>query len=218
MTYSQHRCICGLRVLSAALLMAVAAVGLSPNSAVAQGTNAAPPADTSLGAHWVQKKIFFVYQGLQTYYSCEGLIDQMRKVLLQLGARNSDLELHETGCTLGFNQPTVSSGVAGTISVLEPIQLAHGSIANAAPGTVTANAAPMTAHWQPTQVHLDRPGRDANGQCELLQQVKLRVLPLFTTRNVQFQSVCSPRQLIVGNTILRLEVLAPDHRSDIARE
>lgn len=211
MSYSQYRSVFGLRVLSAALLLAMTAASFSPINAVAQEANAAPPAGASLGAHWVQKKIFFVYAGIQTTYVCQGLTDQMRDILLQLGARKSDLDVRETGCTSGFDQPTHFPGVAGTVSVLEPVVLAQVAQPPNAAGTVAA-------HWQPVEVKLDRPGRDANGQCELLQQVKLRVLPLFTTRNVRLDSVCSPRQLLVGGTTLRLEVLVPDHRSDVARE
>jgi hypothetical protein len=212
MRYSRHRCMSGQRVLLAAVLMAVAAASLSPIKAAAQGTTAppatdsAPAASTPQPARWIKKKLFFVYAGLQTQYRCQGLTDQMREVLLQLGARKSDLDVRQAGCAATGNQ---FPGVAGSLSVLEPVAPEQAYSPNASPGVVAA-------HWQAVQVKLDPPGRGQNGQCELLQQVKSRILPLFTTRNVQFDSACSPRTLLVGRTTLRLEVLVSDERGDVA--
>jgi hypothetical protein len=203
MQYAQRRSRSWAGALLAGLMMAAAVASFAADSTA--------PAGAPQGAQWVKKKVFFVYAGLQTEYVCEGFRDQMRKVLLQLGARKSDLDVRETGCTSGFNQPTHFPGVAGTISVLQPAGPGQGDAANGAPGVVAA-------HWQPVQVQLDFPGRDVNGQCELIQQVKSHILPLFTTRNVQYDPNCSPRQLIVGGTSLRLEVLMADRRGDVARE
>jgi len=187
---------------------------------VASAADSAAAAGAPEGAQWVTKKVFFVYAGIQTQYGCDGFRDQMRKVLLQLGARKSDLDVRETGCGPGLNQATHSTGVSGTMSVLEPVQLAQGDSANRGAGAVAASAGPgvVAAHWQAVQVRLDPPGRDVNGQCELLQQIKSHILPLFATRNVQYDPVCSPRALLVGPTSLRLEVLTVDHTSDVARE
>jgi hypothetical protein len=48
------------------------------------------------------------------------------------------------------------------------------------------------------------------GDCELIEQVKARVLPLFTTRNVDYRSTCVPNQLQIGGTVLKAEVLIAD--------
>jgi len=55
------------------------------------------------------------------------------------------------------------------------------------------------------------PLREA-GDCELIEQVKTRVLPLFTTRNVDYHSSCIPNQLQVGGTVLKAEVLIADEQ------
>ena len=199
---SQRRYSLGRRVLLAALLMTLTAAQGTGTAAATDASANATPASTAQTAHWVKKKLFFVYAGLQTQYVCQGLTDQMRKVLLQLGARKAGLDVHETGCTAGFNQPTPSPGVAGSFYVLEPVSPEQADSSNGAPGSVAA-------HWQPVQVRLDPPGRDVNGQCELLDQIKLHILPLFPTRNVQYKSTCIPYEEIVGGTSLRLEVLMP---------
>jgi hypothetical protein len=203
MRYLKSRSLSARPVLVAALVMVAAAAGFATAAAAA---DSAPAAGTPQPARWTQKKIFFVYEGIQTTYSCEALTDQVREVLLELGARNSDIDVHETGCTSGFNAQTPHPGVAGTFSVLEPVSPEQAYSPSATPGTVAA-------HWQPVQLHLAPPGRDVNGQCELLDQLKHRILPLFATRNVQYQSTCSPRQVVVGGTSLHLEVLVPDSRT-----
>jgi hypothetical protein len=211
------------RDLLAALLLAVATAICSPTKAAAQGTSGSPatrvasatdstpPAGVAQPARWIKKKIFFIYQGFQTQFVCQGLTDQVRKVLLELGARKSDMDVHEANCSAGFNQPTPAPAVAGTFFVLEPVPPEQAYSPNATPGAVVA-------HWQPVQVQLDRPGRDVNGQCELLDQVKHRILPLFATRNVKYESACTPYEEVVGGTSLRLEVLMPDRSGDVARE
>jgi hypothetical protein len=223
MSYSQQQRIAFRRAVPGALLIALAAASFSPMQTAAQASadapaarvvaaaDTAPGADVPQPARWVRKKLFFIYEGLQSTYECQGLTDQVKSVLLQLGARRSDLDVHEAGCTSGFNQPTHFPAVAGSFSVLEPVAPEQAYSPNAAAGAVPAR-------WQPVQVKLDLPGRDANGQCELLEQVKSRILPLFPTRNIQFQSVCSPRQLLVGVTSLRAEVLMPERGSHVAHE
>ncbi len=203
MRFSKSRGLSARPAILAALLMAAAGLAAAADSA--------PAASTPQPARWTQKKIFFVYMGIQTTYSCEALTDEVREVLLELGARHTDIDVHEAGCTSGFNAPTVHPAVAGTFSVLEPVPPEQAYSPSATAGTVAA-------HWQSVQLHLARPGRDVNGQCELLDQLKHSVLPLFATRNVQYESTCSPRQLIVGGTSLRLEVLEPDSGTRTASE
>ena len=43
--------------------------------------------DGGQSAVWTQKEFQFVYQGFTTKYSCDGLRDKMRTVVLELGAR-----------------------------------------------------------------------------------------------------------------------------------
>ncbi|HTX24036.1 MAG TPA: hypothetical protein VMD03_05225 [Steroidobacteraceae bacterium] len=220
MPYSAHRRFSARSVLLTALLVTAPSAAFTATTTAAQATPGGAPAaatdsTSATGvpqpARWTQKKLFFVYMGLQTRYGCQGLTDDVRQVLLELGARKSDLNVQEAGCTSGFNQPTPHPAVAGTFSVLEPVPPERAYSPSATPGTVAAR-------WQAVQVQLARPGRDVNGQCELLDQVRRRILPLFTTRNVQYQSTCSPRQLIVGGTSLRLEVLVPDTGNPAGRQ
>jgi hypothetical protein len=167
---------------------------------------AAPGGGELLSAHWVEKNLRFVYQGFTTHYSCDGLRDQMTKVLTQLGAR-SDMKVRQFGCSSQLGRPDPFPGVDATFSVLEPLPVN---------GAVERQFVP--AHWEPMKLDFGRGSLDQAGQCELIEQVKHKVLPLFTTRNVDFTNTCVPHQLTPGGTRLQAEILkpAPTHSADTA--
>ena len=56
----------------------------------------------------------------------------------------------------------------------------------------------------------DRDPVDAAGDCELIGQIKQKVLPLFATRSVDYSSTCERHHLLVGATRLKAEVLVAD--------
>ena len=140
-----------------------------------------------------------MYMGFTSHYSCDGLADKMRSIVLQLGAR-SDLKVRNVPCSGTLGRPTEFPGVTVNMNVLVPWDAAS---ANAA-------ATPVPAHWKHVEISTDRdPLREA-GDCELIEQVKTRVLPLFTTRNIAYHSTCIPNQLQIGGTQLKAEVLIAD--------
>ncbi len=190
------------------LLLAAAALGGPETpSATPTDSQAAPAAPQT--ARWVQKKISFTYLGFTTHYSCEGLADQVRHVLLELGARKSDMHVHEMGCTARAGEPTPFPAVAGTFYVLEPVPPVQAY-------SPTGTGDIVFAHWQPVDVRFDHSALEMSGQCELLEQVKQHILPLFPARNVQFKSLCVPHELFAGGTSLRVEVLMPNRPSTSA--
>lgn len=180
----------------------IAAVAAEGDAGGAADTRAAANHGDTQQAHWVRKKIFFTYQGFTTHYSCDGLVENVRQILLELGARKSDLNVHETGCTRGFGAPEPSPSVAGSFSVLEP--------GSASTSSATARH-PVKAEWQTVHVQAGRRGLDAAGQCELIDQVKAKILPLFATRDVRFESNCVPHQLMIKGSTLTVQVLKPAH-------
>jgi len=162
-------------------------------------------ADTSPGtepggyAVWTPKELRFVYQGFTSKYSCDGLRDKVKAVLLKLGARK-DLQVTETPCPGGPGTPTDFPGVTIKMHVLEA---ANGREYDPA-------TPPVPAHWRMVDLTHSLNPIDAAGDCELIEQVKSRILPLFTTRKVDYSSTCIPYQLSIGGTRLRAEVLMAD--------
>jgi len=179
---------------------------------LAVGALAQPPAESNPAqsspptwAVWTPKELRFTYMGFTSHYSCDGLADKMRSIVLQLGAR-SDLKIREMPCSGSLGRPTEFPGVTVNMHVLTPWDAVRAN----------ATATPVPAHWKLVELSTDRdPLREA-GDCELIEQVKTRVLPLFTTRNVDYRSTCIPNQLQVGGTVLKAEVLIADEQAPAA--
>ena len=167
--------------------------GEAPTSAAASGASAV----------WMPKELTFVYMGFTSHYSCDGLLDKMRRVLLMLGAR-SDLDVTRYGCSSSYGTPDHFPGVRIKMNVLAPAP-------NGAPP-----AAPVPAQWKSVEVRLNKDPLHEAGDCELIEQIKQKILPQFTTRNIEFNSNCVPNQLSAGGTWLRAEVLTADQKDDKA--
>jgi hypothetical protein len=184
-------------VRSFAILAASALAVLGPAVAAAADPVASPAADPAGGATqavWTPKEASFTYAGFTTRYSCEGLVSQVRAVLLSLGARRDDLVVIGTGC-LEPGRPAPFPGVKVRMNVLTP---AAGAAADA-----------VAAQWQPVRVRLDTDPLAEAGQCELVEQIKQKLLPLFATREVEFKPNCIPHQLSPNGTRLSAQVLLP---------
>jgi hypothetical protein len=158
---------------------------------------AAPARDAgsnSQSASWAAKDLDFAYRGFTTKYSCDGLQQKMRRVLTRLGAR-ADMQLRAYGCTR-LIAPDPFAGVRMQIHVLQPSDPHEGQS--------------VPAHWQRVDLLANRDPVDAAADCELIEQIKQKILPLFATRNVDAVSDCANRQLLLGGTRLRAEVLVAD--------
>src|ERR1700761_7137655 len=74
---------------------------------------AAPPAGAPQAAVWRAQSVEFSYPGRTVRYSCDGLREKLRAILLELGARR-DLSIGADGCdhraprlTLEFSTPVL---------------------------------------------------------------------------------------------------------------
>jgi len=154
------------------------------------------PADSAAASEpavWVPKVLSFTYHGLTTQYSCDALRAKVKAFLLELGAR-SDVQVQTWGCTQPV-APDSFPGVTVQMNVLQP---------------AASNAQAMTARWKRVDLLAKRDPLDAAADCELISQTKLNLLPLFTARNVDFQSSCTRGQIQPGATHLRADVLVTD--------
>ena len=154
---------------------------------------AAPGAGNEAGV-WVEKEVNFRYVGFTTKYSCDGLRDRMRGVLLQLGARD-DFRMTGYGC-IGVNSPETTPGVRIVMHVLQP--------AGATAGQAVA------AHWKTVDLLAGRDLLDAARDCELVSQLERDVLPLFAARHVDYSASCSVGTPLIGGTRLKADVLVAD--------
>lgn len=175
-------------------------------TAADDGAQAAPSADTEF-AVWTPKEIQFTYMGFTTLYTCDGLRDTVREMLLQLGARKDDLKVTEQPCSGDPDRPNPFPGVKIKMSVLQP-----------APATLSAGTPVVPAQWKPVKLPYRESGINAAGQCELLEQFNRTILPLFTTRNVDVRTSCVPHQLEPLGTKLQAEVLITDQKKPAPKQ
>jgi hypothetical protein len=167
-------------------------------------TGAAAPAEDAQSAVWAQKELTFVYQGFTTRYSCDGLRDKVRAVLLDLGAEKKGLKVQELGCSSPFGRPDPFPGVRVKMSVLQP---AGGASAD-------DKQTPVAAHWKPVDLKLRDSYSTDSGECELVEQIRQKIVPLFAARNVELKSTCIPHQATATRPSLKLEVLVPDKQDE----
>jgi len=157
-----------------------------------------PPGGASVqAAVWAPKELEFQYAGFTTKYTCDAFQQKMKEVLTMLGARQ--LQVRSGGC-LGTGAPETVTGVHIKMNVLQP-----------ATGAAKDGAVP--ALWRPVDLLAGRDPVDAATDCELIEQIQLKILPLFATRNVQYSSACAAHQPVPGGTKLKADVLMPEYGS-----
>jgi hypothetical protein len=188
----------------ARLVVPALVVGLL-SSSVWAAEGAAEGSAAGVPAVWTDKELTFVYQGFTTRYSCDGLRDKMRGVLLDLGAEKKTLKVLQLGCSSPAGRPDPFPGVRVKMRVLQP---ASGSVADKT----------AAAHWKPVDLKLRDAFTTDSGECELVEQIRHKVLPLFATRNVELKTTCIPHQATAARPSLKLEVLAPDDAQHPAAE
>ena len=169
----------GRHVCATALLAAMAL--LNPFAAGAQDHQA---------AIWNTHELDFQYMGFTSRFSCSGLQDQIHEILLNLGARDDRDMVGPGACSGVGDRPSRIAGV-------------HIKMATLQPAVNAGQAAAVDAYWKPVII-----GGGSDVDCELIQQVKTDILPLFTTRNVNGPNIeCVPHQATRISAKLRLEVL-----------
>jgi hypothetical protein len=156
----------------------------------------APSAAAPDGGVWQKHEYSFAYLGFTSTYSCDGLADKIKVLLLAAGAR-SDAKSRPGACASSFGRPDKFARADLTFYTLAP-----------AGSNSAAGAKPVDAVWRPVSFADHSPRELATGDCELIEQFRNNVLPLFTTRNVDSRTTCIPHQLSGSNIDLRFEALA----------
>jgi hypothetical protein len=182
------------------LVPAVAACMVSAPLWAAETPETAASGTEGVPGVWVDKELDFTYLGFTTHYSCDGLRDKMRQALLDLGADKKTLKVRESGCTSASGRPEHFPGVRAKFKVMQPLT-----------GPAGDKQTPVPAHWKPVDLKLQGSSFTIDsGECELVEQIRQKVLPLFATRNIDLQSNCVPHQASASRPTLRMEVLVAD--------
>jgi hypothetical protein len=157
-------------------------------------TGGAPPAVPHESGVWQKHQYSFTFMGFTSTYSCDGLADKLKLLLITSGAR-SDAKAQPGACASGFGRPDKFARADLTFYTL-------------APASDDPAADKVPAIWRPVALAARRPYDLGIGDCELVEQLKSNVLPLFTTRNVESHTTCVPHQDSGSVIDLKFEVLS----------
>ena len=162
-----------LRSAGAALLLA-AVTGLVSAADAPQATG---------NGTWQKHDILFQYVGFTSIFSCDGLADQLKMLLVRAGAR-ADARATPGACASGFGQPDRMASA----------RLVYYTLVPAAQDATAAEAVP--GQWRTVALSVDHPRELKEGDCELMEQFRDEVVrKTFTTRNLTAQISCVPHQV-----------------------
>jgi hypothetical protein len=160
------------------------------------GAFAAEPAVSAAQQGVWQKHVYsFQYLGFTTTYSCDGLADKVRVLLIAAGAR-ADAKSISGACAREFGTPDKFARANLTFYTLAPV----GNVENAHPA--------VSGVWRTVVIAERSPRELALGDCELVEQFRDKVLPMFTTHNLDSRMTCVPNQLSGSVINLKFDVFA----------
>ncbi len=178
-----------MRFIRLAAIGLIAALAAWP-CAAASGTN--------VPAVWQKHHLSFVYMGRTSRYSCDGLSDKVRAMLMDLGARR-DLRITAIGCEeygrppganslspsldINFSSPAVPDG---------PVKPRH-----------AGDLAPLDARYEPFKITTDAFRNMERGDCELVEEFARQILPKLATRDLKQDITCIPYQLSGSHYLVR---------------
>lgn len=160
---------------------------------VLQAAPAGPAAAPEPGS-WQKHAYSFAFMGFTSTYSCDGLADKLRLLLVAAGAR-ADVKVRPGACA-GFGRPDEFSRADLTFYTLSPA----GADASATDGAAGV--------WRSVQISDRSPRGVATGDCELVDQFRHEVLPMFTTRHIDARITCIPNEVSGSLVDLRFESFA----------
>jgi hypothetical protein len=156
-----------------------------------------------VAAVWREHHLEFFYMGRTSRYSCDGLRDKVRAMLLDLGARR-DLKIAAIGCvdvgrvreaapaprlSITFSAPALPDPAGRPVHEREPSAVA--------------------ARFESFTIASDAFRNFGFGDCELVEEFTHQILPKLATRAVKRDITCVPYQTSGSRYLVRGEVLKP---------
>jgi hypothetical protein len=173
-------------------LVAVTGCALFVSALVPLTSSADEPSARERGV-WQKHEYSFVFMGFTSTYSCDGLADKLQLLLTAAGARH-DSKSQAGACANGFGRPDKFARANLTFYTLAPS------------GTdIPSGTKPVDGVWRPVSIADRSPRELGTGDCELVEQFRDNVLPMFTTRTVEDHTTCVPHQDSGSIIALRFE-------------
>jgi hypothetical protein len=164
-------------------------------------TAALAATDAPVEAVWKTQRVDFVYWADSSFYTCEGLRTKLRAILKSVGARDNLIIRVSSACgDMSFMIPvqiTIQSPVEATEVSLQ--ELTNHTVEDELIARVrnerlaTVEDLPrFNAVVKEISFARDRSLRLAEGDCELVRQVRQQILPLLAVRVLYADLHCSP--------------------------
>ena len=103
------------------------------------GTSGIARADDAVQAVWKRQELSYTYQGFTSTYTCDGLQDKVRDILLALGANKEDLRISSNGCIGTRPSPAPSLRIRVSMPVPVTGETGQAAMNSSAPGTEQAS-------------------------------------------------------------------------------
>jgi hypothetical protein len=173
-------------------------------------------------AIWKNQEFAFYFQSQTTFYSCSSLEAKLQRILKALGVPKPHVKVRSVDCQGGpVRMPRV------LVNVTAPVVATPEAIAERNKGNskleLTARVrgekidpealAPFPAQWK--RVSLSRGAVDLEpGDCELIDELRRKVLPKLAVRVLKDGTHCTPQQLTIGQPQLEVEALVKVPKPD----
>jgi hypothetical protein len=199
-----------MRYESALLVCLCALPELLPGARAAE-----PVAPEPVQAIWKNQEFAFFFQSQTTFYSCSTLEAKLERILKALGVPKPYVKVRSVDCQSGpVRMPRV------IVNITAPVEATPEAIAERDKGKSKRELAarvrgekedpealaPFPAQWK--VVSLSRGAVDLEpGDCELIDELRRKVLPKLAIRIVKDSTHCTPQQLTIGQPQLEVRAL-----------
>lgn len=172
-----------------AALGVITVLGLAAGSTVVNADEVPEP----VTGVWQKHEYRFQFMGFTTTYSCDGLADKLALLLKYAGARN-DVKAYPSACASGYGRPDKLASASLTFYTLTA-PTGHG------------DEKLVPAVWRPISVTEKTPRELGYGDCELVDQFRTNLLPMFAARHIDSHMTCVPHQISGSSIDLKFEAL-----------
>jgi hypothetical protein len=163
----------------------------------ADGGVAAP-----ISAVWKEQQLSFFYMGRTSRYSCSGLRDKVRALLLELGARRN-----LTVTALGCDEPAARARLGSLGPSLNIMFAAPALPQTSQKPPHPANVGAVDAQFESFTITNDVFRDMGIADCELVQEFARQILPRFVIRNTRQDILCVPSPRSGSHFLIRGEIL-----------
>jgi hypothetical protein len=149
----------------------------------------------TVAGNWQAHKANFDYYGITALYTCSGLEDHVKQILIHFGARK-DAVVSAMGCPGGEFTPSHTASVRAEFYTLAPAEDA--TVAGA-----------VSAQWTALEMTPRHPFFMGDGDCELVKDMQDLLSKNFSLRDVKYTTGCVPHDLTLNGFSVRAQALKP---------